>query len=126
MTVNRQSDLAAELWAQLGYEGCRDLREALRHCMADHRAAIAEERRAAGLTRPRATRNPTISAQCAAIAGSSETSANRAAAVNQWAPHLVPEVMAGTLTVWAAYQEAVKARDAAAVRALAMAAAHLR
>lgn len=123
MTVNRQSDLAAELWAQLGYEGCRDLREALRHCMADHRAAIAEERRAAGLTRPRATRKPTIAARAAEVAGGSEASVNRARAVKQWVPHLVPEVMAGTLTVWAAYQEAVKARDAATLRALAMAAA---
>jgi hypothetical protein len=123
MTVNRQSDLAAELWAQLGYEGCRDLREALRHCMADHRAAIAEERRAAGLTRPRATRKPTIAARAAEAAGGSEASVNRARAVEQWVPHLVPEVMAGTLTVWAAYQEAVKARDSATLRALAMAAA---
>ena len=123
MTVNRQSDLAAELWAQLGYEGCRDLREALRHCMADHRAAIAEERRAAGLTRPRATRKPTRTAQVAEVAGSSEASVNRARVVQQWMPHLLDEVMAGRLSVWAAYQEAIKARDAATLRALAMATA---
>ncbi len=120
LTVNRRSDLASELWAQLGYEGCRDLREALRHCMADHRAAIAEERRAAGLTRPRATRNPTLSAQCSAIAGSSETSANRVKAVERWAPHLIPDLIAGQISAWAAYQEAVKARDSAALRALAI------
>ena len=123
MTVNRQSDLAAELWAQLGYEGCRDLREALRHCMADHRAAIAEERRAAGLTRPRATRKPTRTAQVAEVAGSSEASVNRARVVQQWMPHLLDEVTAGRLTVWAANQEAIKARDAATLRALAMATA---
>jgi hypothetical protein len=120
MTVNRQSDLAAELWAQLGYEGCHDLREALRHCMAAHRAAIAEERRAAGLTRPRATRKPTKAAQAAEGAGSSEASTNRCSLVDQWTPHLLPEVAAGKLSVWAAYKQAVKSRDAATLRALAM------
>ena len=119
MTGNRQSELAAELWAQLGYEGCRDLREALRHCMADHRAAIADERRAAGLTRPRSARKPTTAARAAEIAGGSEASTSRAKVVEQWTPHLVAEVMAGNLSVWAAYKQAIKVRDSAAIQALA-------
>ena len=120
MTVNRQSELASELWAKLGYEECSNLREALRYRMAEHRALIAEERRSAGLSRPSSTRKPTTAARSAEVMGSSETSVSRAQAVSLWAPHLVPEIIAGKIKLWAAYKEAVKAKDAASLMALGM------
>lgn len=122
MDGERLAALAADLWADLGYDGCRELREVLRARMAEHRAAIAEARREAGLSRPRSTRKPTRSQQTAATMaamglGFSETSVQRIAAVRRYAPELEARVGAGSLSVWAAYREAVRIRDAAALEA---------
>ena len=116
--ADHQLTVTAEaLFAELGYDGCRDLREALRVRMAEHRQAVADERRAAGLSRPRSDRQPTKSELSAAVAGgTSEATVRRMAVVKRWAPHLVPDVLDGTVSVWAAYRQALAIRDSAAVQ----------
>ena len=120
MDQGQTEALAADLWARLGYDGCRELREALRLRMAEHRATVAEARREAGLSRPRATRKPTTKQQAAAAMGAgfaSESTMQRVAAIERHAPHLLPQVAAGELKVWAAYRKAIRTRDAAAITA---------
>jgi hypothetical protein len=83
---------------------------------------VADERRAAGLSRPRSARKPTLSGKTAQAMGpgfASETGITRSRAVQKWAPHLVPEVLAGKLTTWAAYQQALRIRDQAVLSAVA-------
>jgi hypothetical protein len=119
---DRQLTVKAEhLFAELGYDGCRELREALRMRMAAHRRMVSEERRAVGLVRPRSARKPTTAGKASQALGkgfASETGIQRSKAVQRWAPHLLPEVLAGNLTTWAAYSEAIRLRDQAAVRAV--------
>jgi hypothetical protein len=117
----RQLTVTVEaLFAELGYDGCRQLREALRLRMAEHRQSIADERRAAGLSRPRSARKATRDGDTAQLMGPgfvSETGIQRSKAVEKWAPHLVQEMLAGNLTTWAAYQQAIWIRDQAALAA---------
>ena len=115
MDEERLAELTADLWAGLGYEGCRQLREALRIRMAEHRAVAAAARRDAGLSRPRSTRKPSLAQQAAVLSGGSETGVGRAKAGERYAPHLVPSVMGGTMNLWPAYREAMRIRDAAAM-----------
>lgn len=109
-------ELAAQLFADLGYDGCRELREAIRLRMAEHRQMVAAEREAAGLARPRSRRRATPQAAAAAIMQISESSMERCKAVERWAPHLLPAVAAGEVSTWAAYQQAVRLRDQAALQ----------
>ena len=110
-------ELAAELFAQLGYDGCRDLREQMRLRMAAHRQMVAAEREANGMTRPRSQRRLTKSAQAAQlIGGCSESSLDRSKAIEKWAPHLLPAVAAGDVSLWAAYKQATQLRDQASIR----------
>lgn len=110
-------ELAAELFAELGYDGCRNLREQIRLRMAAHRQMVAAEREASGMTRPRSKRRATTAARVAQLTGGcSESSVQRSDAIEKWAPHLLPAVMAGDLSVWAAYQQAIRLRDLAALR----------
>ena len=116
------ADLAADLWAQLGYEGCKELREALRVRMAEHRAAVASARSEAGVSRPRSARKPTKDAEAAAFAsrmvgGVSETMTYRMKVVQRFRPDLLPAITAGTVKLWPAYQQALKERDRLAVLA---------
>lgn len=125
LTVNRRSlmqSLAADLWAQLGYEGCRELREALRVRMAEHRAAVTAARSEAGLSRPRAARKPTRNAETAALTSqlageTSETMIYRLKVVERFRPDLLPPITAGTLKIWPAYRQALQERDRLAVLA---------
>jgi hypothetical protein len=115
--------ITAQLWRDLGYDGCRKLREALRLRLAEHRQVVAEQRLADGSARPRSQRKPTTSRRTAEVASAavgdvSETAIDRLHAVRKYAPHLYAQVSAGTLKVWPAYQEAIRARDAAAVAIL--------
>ena len=110
-------ELAEELFAQLGYDGCRDLREQIRLRMAAHRQMVAAERETAGMARPRSQRRATTAARAAQLTdGGSESSVQRAGAIEKYAPHLLPAVMAGDLSLWAAYQQAIRLRDLAALR----------
>jgi len=110
-------ELAAQLFADLGYDGCRELREAIRLRMAEHRQMVAAEREAAGLARPRSRRGATSAAQAAHLTGGcSEAGVTRSKAIKRWAPHLVPAIMAGEISTWAAYQQAIRLRDQAAMQ----------
>ena len=128
VTVNRRSEmgadrLAADAWQELGYDGCRELIELLRERMAQQRAQVAQQRAANGLSRPRSARKPTTAAKVARALGpgfASESSMARMKVIRSHAPELVPEVAAGRMSTWAAYQQATRARDAAALSAAAV------
>ncbi|MEB3165860.1 MAG: hypothetical protein VKO65_04245 [Cyanobacteriota bacterium] len=123
MASDQVVKLAGDLWRELGYDGCRELREALRLQMAQHREEVRQQRRAAGLARPRSRRQPTSAARAAARASAmvgrvSETYLQRTQVVQRYAPHLIEEVTAERMSMWAAYRQAIGIRDAAAVTAV--------
>ncbi len=108
MTGNRRStvEIAAELFRELGYDACRELREDLRLQMLEHRQQIKELqikelRIESGLVRSRGSRNPTSSQKAVKFV----TSVTRDLFVKRKAPDLLQLVTAGKISLWAAYQQ---------------------
>jgi len=109
------SGMAGDLFRELGYQACRELREDLKLQMLEHRKQISELRIKSVLVRSRSSRNPTIGQKAAKLMGGSERSITRDAFVRLRAPDLDFLVRAGEISLWAAYGQASLRRDMALV-----------